>query len=222
VKSIWKNCDIYYNVSENCGLCLVILVIFGSLALVLAFKLIILTLKLYGIWMQYTPAIDIWSIGCIFAEVLTGKPLFPGKNVVHQLDLMTDLLGVPSLDTISRVCLFYSPSLFLYVTLFHVAQFKLCINYARTINFPLCWMQVRNDKARRYLTSMRKKQPVPFEQKFPNADPLALRLLERLLAFDPKDRPTAEEVCVMGLCHFHVLQFCAFFLLLKIRNKHHM
>jgi mitogen-activated protein kinase 1/3 len=56
-------------------------------------------------------------------------------------------------------------------------------------------MQVRNDKARRYLTSMRKKQPVPFAQKFPNADPLSLRLLERLLAFDPKDRPTAEEVC---------------------------
>ncbi|KAK2662145.1 hypothetical protein Ddye_000719 [Dipteronia dyeriana] len=103
---------------------------------------------------KYTPAIDIWSIGCIFAEVLTGRPVFPGKNVVHQLDLMTDLLGTPSLDTISRV---------------------------------------RNDKARRYLTSMRKKQPVQFSQKFPNADPLALQLLERLLAFDPKDRPTAEE-----------------------------
>ncbi|KAF5201610.1 Mitogen-activated protein kinase [Thalictrum thalictroides] len=103
---------------------------------------------------KYTPAIDIWSIGCIFAEVLTGKPLFPGKNVVHQLDLMTDLLGTPSLDTISRV---------------------------------------RNEKARRYLTSMRKKQPVSLAQKFPNADPLALKLLEKLLAFDPKDRPTAEE-----------------------------
>lgn len=53
--------------------------------------------------MQYTPAIDIWSIGCIFAEVLTGKPLFPGKNVVHQLDLMTDLFGTPSMEAISRV-----------------------------------------------------------------------------------------------------------------------
>lgn len=41
---------------------------------------------------------------------------------------------------------------------------------------------------------MRRKQPVPFPQKFPHADPLALRLLERLLAFDPKDRPTADEV----------------------------
>ncbi|KAH0450175.1 hypothetical protein IEQ34_020867 [Dendrobium chrysotoxum] len=28
---------------------------------------------------KYTPAIDIWSIGCIFAEMLIGKPLFPGK-----------------------------------------------------------------------------------------------------------------------------------------------
>ena len=32
---------------------------------------------------KYTPAIDIWSIGCIFAEILSGRPLFPGKNVVH-------------------------------------------------------------------------------------------------------------------------------------------
>lgn len=43
---------------------------------------------------------------------------------------------------------------------------------------------------------MRKKPPIPFPQKFPDADPLALHLLERLLAFDPKDRPTAEEVIV--------------------------
>lgn len=53
---------------------------------------------------QYTPAIDIWSIGCIFAEVLTGKPLFPGRNVVHQLDLITDLLGTPSFRSLSKVC----------------------------------------------------------------------------------------------------------------------
>lgn len=43
---------------------------------------------------------------------------------------------------------------------------------------------------------MRKKNPVPFTEKFPGADPLVLRLLQRLLAFDPKDRPTAEEVIV--------------------------
>ncbi|KAI3463719.1 hypothetical protein Pfo_020382 [Paulownia fortunei] len=102
----------------------------------------------------YTPAIDIWSIGCIFAEMLTGKPLFPGKNVVHQLDLITDMLGTPQPESLARI---------------------------------------RNEKARRYLSSMQKKGPIPFVQKFHNVDLLALRLLERLLAFDPKDRPTAEE-----------------------------
>nr|GMD33303.1 mitogen-activated protein kinase 19-like [Ipomoea batatas] len=40
---------------------------------------------------------------------------------------------------------------------------------------------------------MRKKNPIPFSEKFPSVDPLALRLLQRLLAFDPKDRPTAEQ-----------------------------
>uniref|UniRef100_A0A061QPF2 Mitogen-activated protein kinase 16-like isoform x1 n=1 Tax=Tetraselmis sp. GSL018 TaxID=582737 RepID=A0A061QPF2_9CHLO len=52
---------------------------------------------------KYTPAIDIWSIGCIFAEVLLGKPLFAGRNVVHQLELITDLLGSPSAEVIAKV-----------------------------------------------------------------------------------------------------------------------
>ena len=54
--------------------------------------------------------------------------------------------------------------------------------------------QIKNEKARRYLSNMRKKKPIPFPQNFPNADPLALRLLERMIAFDPRDRPTVEEV----------------------------
>lgn len=58
----------------------------------------------------------------------------------------------------------------------------------------LYYLQIRNEKARRYLNSMSKKPPTPFSQKIPNADPLALHLLERMLAFDPKDRPSAEEI----------------------------
>lgn len=47
---------------------------------------------------RYSPAIDIWSVGCIFAEILLGKPLFPGRNVVQQLELITDLLGKPAAE----------------------------------------------------------------------------------------------------------------------------
>lgn len=52
---------------------------------------------------RYSPAIDIWSVGCIFAEILLGKPLFPGRNVVQQLELITDLLGTPSVAVITKV-----------------------------------------------------------------------------------------------------------------------
>ena len=31
-------------------------------------------------WQKYDVAVDIWSAGCIFAEMLEGKPLFPGKD----------------------------------------------------------------------------------------------------------------------------------------------
>ncbi|KAK4699799.1 hypothetical protein P7C70_g6458, partial [Phenoliferia sp. Uapishka_3] len=39
---------------------------------------------------------DIWSIGCILAEMLSGRPLFPGHH--HQLTLILDVLGTPTLD----------------------------------------------------------------------------------------------------------------------------
>jgi p38 MAP kinase len=31
-------------------------------------------------WQKYDVAVDMWSVGCIFAEMLEGKPLFPGKD----------------------------------------------------------------------------------------------------------------------------------------------
>ncbi|KAK4686561.1 hypothetical protein P7C73_g3568, partial [Tremellales sp. Uapishka_1] len=47
---------------------------------------------------MYTKSIDVWSIGCILAEMLSGKPLFPGKDYHHQLQLILDVLGTPTID----------------------------------------------------------------------------------------------------------------------------
>jgi serine/threonine protein kinase len=35
-------------------------------------------------WGRYTKAIDVWSAGCIMAEILGRSPIFPGKNYIHQ------------------------------------------------------------------------------------------------------------------------------------------
>ncbi|CAE7231084.1 unnamed protein product [Rhizoctonia solani] len=47
---------------------------------------------------EYTRAIDIWSVGCVLAEMLSSKPLFPGRDYHHQLSLILEVLGTPSLD----------------------------------------------------------------------------------------------------------------------------
>ncbi|XP_010457998.1 PREDICTED: mitogen-activated protein kinase 13-like [Camelina sativa] len=44
---------------------------------------------------EYTGAIDIWSVGCIFMEILRRETLFPGKDYVQQLKLITEFLGSP-------------------------------------------------------------------------------------------------------------------------------
>ncbi|GES77434.1 kinase-like domain-containing protein [Rhizophagus clarus] len=45
--------------------------------------------------MTYNMAIDMWSLGCILAELFTGFPLFPGENEQEQLSCIMEVLGVP-------------------------------------------------------------------------------------------------------------------------------
>ncbi|GJS44901.1 mitogen-activated protein kinase 3-like protein [Tanacetum coccineum] len=40
---------------------------------------------------DYTAAIDVWSVGCIYMELMNKKPLFPGKDTVHQMRILTEL-----------------------------------------------------------------------------------------------------------------------------------
>lgn len=77
-------------------------------------------------WQKYDYAVDIWSAGCIFAEMLEGRPLFPGKDRkssvidggcteadkvrtiqqfkdVNQFSIITELLGTPPEDVIQSI-----------------------------------------------------------------------------------------------------------------------
>ncbi|KAK6909415.1 hypothetical protein I203_103433 [Kwoniella mangroviensis CBS 8507] len=98
---------------------------------------------------RYTTAIDVWSIGCILAELLGGKPLFKGKDYVDQLNLILGVLGTPDDETLARVS---------------------------------------SEKALAYIRTLPHSSRVEFVDLFPEADPDALDLLSKLLAFDPSQR----------------------------------
>ncbi|EEQ34243.1 mitogen-activated protein kinase HOG1 [Microsporum canis CBS 113480] len=99
-------------------------------------------------WQKYDVEVDVWSAGCIFAEMLTGRPLFPGKDHVNQFSIITELLGTPPDEVI------------------------------KTIGSA---------------NSLPKRERQPLSEKFKDADPLAVDLLEKMLVFDPRARTSASE-----------------------------
>lgn len=103
---------------------------------------------------NYTTAIDVWSIGCILAELLGGKPIFKGRDYVDQLNQILHHLGTPSEDTLRRV---------------------------------------GSPRAQDYIRSLPIKPRIPFNHLYPQANPLAIDLLGKLLAFDPAKRISCEE-----------------------------
>lgn len=103
---------------------------------------------------NYTTAIDLWSVGCILAELLGGRPIFKGKDYVDQLNQILHYLGTPSEETLRRV---------------------------------------GSPRAQEYIRSLPFSPGVPFDRLYPHANPLALDLLAKLLAFDPTKRISCTE-----------------------------
>ncbi|KAL4401696.1 MAPK protein Hog1 [Malassezia pachydermatis] len=105
-------------------------------------------------WQKYDVAVDVWSAGCIFSEMLEGKPLFPGKDHVNQFSIITELLGTPPDEVIQTIC---------------------------------------SENTLRFVQSLPKRERIPFRERFPNTDPEALDLLDKMLVFDVNTRITAGD-----------------------------
>jgi cyclin-dependent kinase 12/13 len=48
---------------------------------------------------EYDMSVDMWSVGCLIAELLTRKPLFPGKDEAEQTSLIFQMVGTPTHST---------------------------------------------------------------------------------------------------------------------------
>jgi len=52
---------------------------------------------------EYGPSVDVWSVGCILAELLRRKPFLPGSDTRNQLDLTFEVFGTPTEDFITAI-----------------------------------------------------------------------------------------------------------------------
>lgn len=103
-------------------------------------------------WQKYDVEVDIWSAGCIFAEMLEGKPLFPGKDHVNQFSIITELLGTPPDDVIHSIASE------------NVRFHDVCL--------PTIRLMLTHFQTLRFVQSLPKRERQPLANKFKNADPL--------------------------------------------------
>ena len=99
-------------------------------------------------------AVDVWSVGCILAELLGGRPFFKGRDYVDQLNQILHYLGTPNEETLSRI---------------------------------------GSPRAQDYVRNLPYTRKADFSRLFSNANPDALDLLDKMLAFDPSSRISVEE-----------------------------
>jgi mitogen-activated protein kinase 15 len=52
---------------------------------------------------KYTKGVDMWSLGCILAELLLGKPIYPGTSTLNQLDRVMEITGRPTPEDIEAI-----------------------------------------------------------------------------------------------------------------------
>ncbi|XP_052868612.1 dual specificity tyrosine-phosphorylation-regulated kinase 2 isoform X2 [Anopheles cruzii] len=113
----------------------------------------------------YGKSIDMWSLGCILAELYTGYPLFPGENEVEQLACIMEILGVPPNDV------------------FQLATRKRLFFDSRGV--PRC---ITNSKGRK-----RKPGSKTLSQALRCNDTVFIDFVSKCLEWDPHKRMTPEQ-----------------------------
>ena len=136
----------------------------------------------------YTAAVDIWSLGCIFAELL--------RREMHSAGALNKKLQVqPLFQFDDEFAVFQTPKTYEQIESDDSRRSMQLDKYFDTIGTP-GWFDIESlpaEKWRRYLSKMTGRSGT-LPQIFSGVDADALDLLTRMLAFDPRRRPTCEEI----------------------------
>ncbi|KAJ1460533.1 kinase-like domain-containing protein [Pelagophyceae sp. CCMP2097] len=70
----------------------------------------------------YTKGVDLWAVGCILGEMLSGKPVFPGTSTVNQLEKVLELTGKPSESDVKAINSPYASTMLESIQLSHAPR----------------------------------------------------------------------------------------------------
>ncbi|POW12874.1 hypothetical protein PSTT_04199, partial [Puccinia striiformis] len=144
---------------------------------------------------QYTKAIDVWSVGCILGEMLSGRPLFPGRDYHHQLTLILDVLGTPSLDEFYAINSRRSQDYIRSLPLRKKRAFASIYPNASALAVDFLNKTLTFDPKKRLTVEQALQHPYLEAYHDPEDEPTAPPLDEDFFAFDrQKDEITKEEL----------------------------
>lgn len=133
----------------------------------------------------YDSSIDMWSIGCIFGELLTKGPLLQGKNEVDELSKVSHASSPQAAgkkpDTLSAIAQLTSKQIF-----------ELC-GIPTEETWP-GFKRLPNARTLRLPSNQRAAQGSVIRSKFPTLTNAGASLLDSLLSLSPAKRPTAKEM----------------------------
>ena len=139
---------------------------------------------------QYTTSIDIWSAGCIMAELYTGRSLFPGKNNDDQLLLIFKVLGLTSPACITNVALWWPelPKLANFQKLLTLIKTQASGIGSQTQSQGGSYTNVIKSVMTNGIPNAQNLRPL-----FPMMDPYALDFLAKCLQPNPSKRISAAD-----------------------------
>ncbi|XP_068453436.1 mitogen-activated protein kinase 14A isoform X1 [Clinocottus analis] len=152
-------------------------------------------------WMHYNMTVDIWSVGCIMAELLTGKTLFPGTDHIDQLKLIMLLVGTPGPELLMKISS-ESVSSKRHPSFIDINQLQQIMRLTGTPPASLI-NRMPSHEARNYISSLTHMPKRNFADVFIGANPQAVDLLEKMLVLDTDKRITASE----ALAHPYFAQY---------------